>query len=135
MSNKSVDLSPEIKDPRFDLPVLALGSLISAALSVGLATALLYLSRTNIGADVGPTAATLNDAFSTLFGAALGLLAGDRRLRSSAGPDRYRHGPERRQRGESFGFALLLGIPLGLSVLIGSMAGAGVGARVHDDHP
>jgi hypothetical protein len=31
--------------------------------------------------------------------------------------------------GESFGFALLLGLPLGLGVIIGSMVGAGVGAR------
>jgi hypothetical protein len=76
LSDKSVDLGPEMRDPRFDLPVLALASLVSAALSVGLATALLYVSRTNTGADVGPTAATLNDAFSTFFGAAPGLLAG-----------------------------------------------------------
>src|SRR5919204_3755133 len=60
----------------FDMPVLAVGGLVTAALSVGLATALLSVSRTTTGPNVGPTAATLNDAFSTLCGAALGLLGG-----------------------------------------------------------
>ena len=69
------DFEPDIRDSRFDWPVLAAGSLASAALSVGLATTLLYVSRTNTGPAVGPTAAILNDAFSALFGASLS--AGD----------------------------------------------------------
>jgi hypothetical protein len=139
-----------MRDPRFDIPALALGGLLSAALSVGLATAFLLISRTNTGPDVGPTAATLNDAFSTLFGAALGLLAGSGLTaclarsgsRMATGflagvlayaavliPVVVATGPSDVSAGESFGFALVLGVPLGLCVLIGSMVGAGLGAR------
>src|SRR3954454_8996887 len=64
-----------IRDPRFDFPVLSVGCLVTAGLSVGLATALLEVSRTTTGPNVGPTAATLNDAFNALAGAALGLAA------------------------------------------------------------
>ena len=138
------------KDPRFDLPVLALGGLLTAALSVGLATAFLYVSRTNTGPDVGPTAATLNDAFSTLLGAALGLFAGSgltaylarRGSRVVTGifagflayaavlfPVVVLTGPSDVSTGESLSFALVLGVPLGLSVIVGSMIGAGFGAR------
>src|SRR3954469_18605969 len=60
-----------MRDPRFDFPVLSVGCLVTAGLSVGLATALLEVSRTTTGPNVGPTAATLNDAFNTLAGAAL----------------------------------------------------------------
>jgi len=140
---------PRDERPRFDIPVLALGGLLSAVLSVGLATAFLYLSRTNTGPDVGPTAATLNDAFSTLSGAALGLLAGSgltagfarRGSRTATGilaglfayaavliPVFVATGPSDVSAGESFGFALVLGVPLGLCVIIGSMVGAGLRA-------
>src|SRR3954454_23330996 len=64
-----------MRDPRFDFPVLSVGCLVTAGLSVGLATALLEVSRTTTGPNVGPTAATLNDAFNALAGAALGLAA------------------------------------------------------------
>ena len=138
-----------MRDPRIDLPVLAVGSLLSAALSVGLATALLYISRTNTGPGVGPTAATLDDAFSTFFGAALGLLAGSgltaafarRGSQVATGvvagflayasvliPVVVATGPSDVGAGESFGFALVLGVPLGLCVLIGSMVGARLGS-------
>jgi hypothetical protein len=139
---------------RFDIPILAVGSLLTAALGVGLATAFLYLSRTNAGPELGPTAATLDDAFSTLFGAGLGLLVGSgltacfvrRGSRLAAGilagvlayaavliPVVVATGPSDVRAGESFGFALVLGIPLGLSVIIGSIVGARLGARVHRD--
>jgi hypothetical protein len=139
-----------MRDARFDLPVLALGGLLTAALSVGLATAFLYLSRTNTGPDVAPTAATLNDAFSTVFGAALGLLAGSgltayvarRGSRMATGilagflayatvliPVVVTTRPSDVSAGESFETALLLGVPLGMGAIIGSMLGAGLGAR------
>jgi hypothetical protein len=138
-----------MRDSRFDLPVLAVGSLLTAALSVGLATAFLYFSRTNTGPDVGPTAATLNDAFSTLLGAALGLLTGSgltayfarRGSRVATGifagflayaavliPVVVLTGPSDVSTGESLSFALVLGVPLGLSLIVGSMIGASLGA-------
>jgi hypothetical protein len=49
------------------------GCALSAVLSVGLATALLYLARTRDDPHVGPTAASLDDGLSAFFGAALGL--------------------------------------------------------------
>jgi hypothetical protein len=139
---------PEIRDPRFDLPVLAAGGLASALLSVAGATGLPYLSRSSTGPSVGPTA-TLNDAFSTLFGAALGLLAGSgltacfarRGSRMVTGifagffayaavliPVVVLTGPSDVSTGESFSLALALGVPLGLAVVIGSMIGAALGA-------
>jgi hypothetical protein len=148
-TDELAELAPGMRDPRFDLPVLAIGGLLAAALSVGLATAFLYLSRTSTGPNVGPTAATLDDAFSTLAGAALGLLAGSaltasltrRGSRMATGilagflayavvlvPVVVATGPSDVSAGESFGFALLLGLPLGLGVIIGSMVGAGLGA-------
>jgi hypothetical protein len=58
---------------RFDVSVVAVGGLASGAL--GLGTALLL--RASVSTDgVGPTAASLSDAFSLLFGAAVGLAAG-----------------------------------------------------------
>ena len=150
LSDKAGRAGPEVTGPRFDLPVLAVGSLVTAALSVGLATAFLYVSRTNTGPDVGPTAATLNDAFSTLFGAALGLLTGSglsayfarRGSPLATGifagflayatvliPTVVLTAPSDVSTGESLGFALVLGVPLGLSLIVGSMIGATVGAH------
>jgi hypothetical protein len=60
--------------PRFDVPVLAAGGLLSGALALG--TALLLRSWVDAGSDVGPTAATLNEAFSLLYGAAIGSAVG-----------------------------------------------------------
>jgi hypothetical protein len=138
-----------MRNPRFDIPVLAVGGLASAALGVGLGTALLYVSRSNTGPDVGPTAATLNDAFSTVSGAALGLLVGSgltaflarRGPRIMTGvlagalayaavlvPVVVWTGPSDVSAGESFGLALVLGIPLGICALIGAIVGARFGA-------
>jgi hypothetical protein len=132
------------------MPVLAVGGLVTAALSVGLATALLSVSRTTTGPNVGPTAATLNDAFSTLCGAALGLLGGSgvtarfarRGSRTATGilagffayaavlvPVVIITRPSDVGAGESFGFALALSVPLGLAVIVGSMIGARIRAR------
>ncbi len=150
MNDKPAELGPGMRDPRFDIPVLAVGGLVSAALSVGLGTAFLYISRTNTRPDVGPTAATLDDAFSTLFGAALGLLVGSgltaflarRGPRITTGvvagvlayaavliPVVVATGPSDVSAGESFGFALVLGVPLGICVLIGAIVGARFGAN------
>jgi hypothetical protein len=132
------------------MPVLAAGSLVTAALSVGLATAFLYLSRADSGPYVGPTAATLDDAFSTLFGAMLGVLVGSgltacfvrRGSRLASGilagfvayaavlvPVTVATGPSDVSAGESFGLALLLGIPLGLAIVLGSLIGSGMRSR------
>ena len=148
-SHESTIVDVSMRDPRFDLPVFAVGSFLAAALSVGLATAFLYVARADTGPDVGPTAATLEEASSTLLGAALGLFVGSgltaafarRGSRLAAGisgglvayaavlvPVIVFTGPSDVSAGESFGFALLLGVPLGLSALIGSMAGAALGA-------
>jgi hypothetical protein len=59
---------------RFDAPVLVAGGLLSGALALGAALAL--RSWADAGSDVGPTAATLNEAFSLLYGAAIGLAVG-----------------------------------------------------------
>jgi hypothetical protein len=144
-----VRLSSETRDSRFDLGALVIGGLVTAALSVLCATGFLYLSRSSTGPNVGPTAATLDDAFSTFFGAALGLLIGSgvtacfarRGPRMATGiivgsfaygvvlvPVVVLTGPSDVSAGESFGFALALGVPLGLVVIIGSMIGASLGA-------
>jgi hypothetical protein len=149
VDSQLVRLRPDMRDPRFDLRVLVIGGLVAAALSVSCATGFLYLSRSSTGPDVGPTAATLDDAFSTLFGAALGLLVGSgltacfarRGPRMVTGiiagsiaygavlvPVVVATGPSDVSAGESFGFALVLGVPLGLVVIIGSMIGASLGA-------
>jgi hypothetical protein len=57
-----------------DLRALVWGIVVSGLLSVGLATAFLYMARTSDDPHVGPTAASLDDGLSTFFGAALGLL-------------------------------------------------------------
>jgi hypothetical protein len=139
------ELNPLIRERRFDLPALALGAVLTATLGVGLATVFLYLSRTTTGPDVGPTAATLSDGSSSVVGAALGLLAGSGLTacfarsgsRVATGllagflayaavliPIFVVTGPSDVSAAESLGFALVLGVPLGLCVIIGSMVGA-----------
>jgi len=137
------------RDPRFDLPVLAIGGLVTAGLSVGLATLLLQLSRASTGPNVGPTAATPGDAFSTVLGAALGLAVGSgasaafahRGSRMATGlavgfsayalvlvPLVVATGPSDVSAQDSFGFALILGVPLGIVVIVASILGAGLGS-------
>src|SRR3954462_5303561 len=56
-----------------DMPILAVGGLASGALALGMA----LLLEGAVGTEgVGPTAATLSDAFSLFFGAAIGLAGG-----------------------------------------------------------
>jgi hypothetical protein len=145
LSDADRGAGPATREPRFDVLVLAVGSLLTAALSVGFATAFLYLSRTKTGPDVGPTAATLDDAVSTLSGAALGLLTGSgltacfarRGARVATGvvagflayatvlvPVVVLTGPSDVSTGESLSLALVLGLPLGLSLIVGAMIGA-----------
>lgn len=66
--------SDGISRRRFDTPVLVAGSLLSGPLSLGLA--LLFGSWADTGPGVGPTAASLNEGFSQLYGAAIGLAVG-----------------------------------------------------------
>jgi hypothetical protein len=58
----------------FDWQRVAVSIAVTAALAVGLAAAFLYHASTT--PDVGPTAASLEDAFSAILGACLGLLIG-----------------------------------------------------------
>jgi hypothetical protein len=53
---------------------VAISIALTAALAIGLAAALLYHASTT--PDVGPTAASLEDAFSAILGVCLGLLIG-----------------------------------------------------------
>jgi len=63
----------ERRERRLDKSRIAVGGLASGALALG--TALLL--EASVGTEeVGPTAATLSDAFGLLFGAAIGLAAG-----------------------------------------------------------
>ena len=122
---------------------------MTGALSVALATAFLHMSRAHTGPDVGPTAATLGDAFSTFLGAALGLAGGSgvsaaiarRGSRLATGlivgfvayaavlvPIIAASGPSDVSARESLGVAFLLGVPFGIVVLIASVVGAGIGS-------
>jgi hypothetical protein len=76
-----------MRDPRFDVRAVVVGTVVAAGLALGLATAFPALTRSD-SPDVGPTAATLDEAFSTLYGAALGLLV-------EAGVGRRRREPAR----------------------------------------
>jgi len=136
-----------IRNPSFDGPVLVTGVLLTGALSVGLATAFLFLSRTSTIPDVGPTAASLDAGISTLFGAALGLLVGSgisacvarRGSRIATGiivgavayaavlvPVLIGTAPNDVSVVESIGIALFFGLPLLLAVLTGTFVGAGI---------
>ena len=56
----------------FDMSYVAIGGVLSGALALGAA----LLFRTLLSTDGGPTAATLSEAFSLLYGAAGGLAVG-----------------------------------------------------------
>ena len=57
-----------------DLPRIGITSAIAAALGLGLAV--VFLRHAQSTPDVGPTSATLDEAFSSLVGAAIGLALG-----------------------------------------------------------
>jgi hypothetical protein len=57
-----------------DLPRIGIATVVAAALGIGLAVA--FLRHAESTPDVGPTSATLDEAFSTLIGAAIGLALG-----------------------------------------------------------
>jgi hypothetical protein len=59
---------------RLDVPRVGMASIVSAGLSLGLAVA--FLRHAQSTPDVGPTSATLDDAFSMLIGAGIGLALG-----------------------------------------------------------
>ena len=65
---------PPNREQRLDLPVFVTGIVVSAALALGGGFALAGLNRP--GNELGPTAATLTDAWNIGMGAGLGLLAG-----------------------------------------------------------
>jgi hypothetical protein len=56
---------------RLDLPRISLATILAAGLALGLA--LIFLRHAQSRSHVGPTSATLDEAFSLLVGAALGL--------------------------------------------------------------
>ena len=59
---------------RLDLPRIGIATIVAAGLGVGLAVA--FLRHAQSKPDVGPTAATLDEASSILFGAGIGLALG-----------------------------------------------------------
>jgi hypothetical protein len=162
VTNRPDPPPPAGRYPRLDFPRLAVGALASAALSVALATLFAHVSGKSGGANIGPTSATVGDAFSTLLGAALGLAVGSgltalfvrRGLRMASGlvagllvyvavllPIVVATRPSDMSFGEALGIAFALGVPLGLVVLIGSIVGArfgsatATGRRGHAHHP
>jgi hypothetical protein len=134
---------------RFDLPVLVAGAAVTAGLSVTFAVLLLWQARSGEAPDVGPTAASLDEGLSILFGAALGLLVGAALTAAVArrGP-RIVTGvlagivaygfvlvpilvatrPSDIGIGESLSVALTVAVPMGFTILIGSMAGSAAGS-------
>jgi hypothetical protein len=142
-------LETPFRDPRFDLPALVIGALGTAALSIGLAAALLRASQAGTGSDVGPTAATLGDAFSFIVGASLGMLDGcalaaffcRRGSRIATGilvgvlgwlvgvvAAVIATRPDDISVGDAFNSALFLGVLLAVLVISGAIIGAGLGA-------
>jgi hypothetical protein len=130
---------------RVDLPRLAIGSAVAAALGVGLAAALFNYAEAT--PDVGPTSGALDDGLSTLLGAGLGLAVGSalaasivrRGSRWFAGvaagvvayvlvliPVLVFTRPSDVGLGETAGFALFLVLPLGLFVLVGATLGSSI---------
>jgi hypothetical protein len=128
--------------------VIVGGGLLSGALGLGLA--LLLRSRADTGSGVGPTAAALNDAFSQLYGAAIGLAVGtaivafavrrSRRFVSGlfAGllgyaiilaPALIISAPSDVSTGESISIAAFAAILLAPAVLLGAVVGALVAER------
>jgi hypothetical protein len=115
---------------------------------VSLATIALTATKSNEGTDIGPTAASVDEAFGTLLGAAAGLFIGTGLAAALArrGP-RLVTGivagfvayacvlvpiliitrPSDVDFGESLGIALTGGVPLGLAVLLGASSGSAVG--------
>src|SRR6187397_2173399 len=63
-----------MKTDPLDLPRIGIATVVAAALGIGLAVA--FLRHAESTPDVGPTSATLDEAFSTLIGAAIGLALG-----------------------------------------------------------
>jgi peptidoglycan/LPS O-acetylase OafA/YrhL len=59
---------------RLDLPRIGIATVVAGTLGVGLAVAFLHHAQST--RDVGPTSATLDDAFSSLLGAVIGLAVG-----------------------------------------------------------
>jgi hypothetical protein len=137
-----------IERPTLDARVIVGGGLLSGALGLGLA--LLLRSRADTGSGVGPTAAALNDAFSQLYGAAIGLAVGtaivafavqrSRRFVSGlfAGllgyaiilaPALIISAPSDVSTGESISIAAFAAILLAPAVLLGAVVGALVAER------
>jgi hypothetical protein len=130
-----------------DAPVLVAGGVLSGALSVG--AALLFAPWANTASDVGPTAASLEEAFGQLVGALIGLTVGTatvasavrrgRRLLSGlfAGllgyaivlaPALIISAPSDVSTGESVFIAVFVAILLTPAMLVGAALGAGIAA-------
>jgi hypothetical protein len=84
-SNQRVRLGRLTPSRRVDAPLIVGGGLISGAVALGAA---LLLSSSLDSRSAGPTAAALDDAFSLLYGAAVGLAVGSAvvALAARAGP-------------------------------------------------
>jgi hypothetical protein len=74
-----------VPEDRLDLPRIGLATALAAGFSVGLALA--FLRHAQARSHVGPTSATLDEAFSSFLGAGIGLALG-----SALGALSIRHG-------------------------------------------
>jgi hypothetical protein len=133
------------------VPIIVAGAAISAGLAIGLGLLFQRLAISHESADIGPTAATLDEAFGLMFGGALGVFVG-----AGAAAAAARRGP-RMPTGllaagigyvlivfpvvlvamttsggsgvrDSIDLFFLVGVPLTFAALIGSVVGVGVGA-------
>jgi peptidoglycan/LPS O-acetylase OafA/YrhL len=131
---------------QFDVPRLAIGAGVTAALSVGLAATLLHHAYHT--ANEGPTSATLEEAYDAFYGAGLGLVLGSaitailarrgsRLLNGiAAGVVAYAlvlapilvfSGPSDVGLGEEVGFAAVLALPALVFAALGAMLGSWTG--------
>ena len=106
---------------RLDLPRIGMATIVAAGLALGLA--FVFVRHAQSTSHVGPTSATLDEAFSLLAGAALGLGLG-----GAVGALVVRHGP-RALSGMIVGLlAYLVVLPPPSTTRTASSCG---GARVH----
>jgi hypothetical protein len=132
----------------FDIALIVVGGLLSGLLA--LATAVLFDSWLDSGSGAGPTAATLNEAFSQLYGADAGLAVGAALVSLAArtdaslltgvlaglfgyavvlGPALVVTAPSDNSLAEAIETAALVAILVAPAVLLGAAAGAVIARR------
>jgi hypothetical protein len=137
-----------MRDDHLDVSRIVIGSVLTAALAVGLAEALLYHSTHT--SHVGPTSATLSDVASEIGGACLGLAIGAmataalvrRGSRVSSGlivgsvafvvgvaPYAWQHFSSDLSAADKAGGLLFVFVPAAVLVAVGALIGAAVRHR------